>query len=354
MTRRLATLDLLRGIAAIAVLCVHFPFAPDGVALAPKGYLAVDLFFMLSGFVIAQAYGDRLRSRPWFWQFCVTRLIRLWPLYAFASLIGIGVTAAFPAAWQDPTKWVSSLILTALFLPTPAQLSVQPESLYPFDFAAWSLFWELAVNIIYAAIAPRLSTRLLAIIVALGLAAIASICIAGYTVDGGANWRGAVFGVVRSSYGFFAGVALFRIQQRRPAPSLPSFIPACVLILALFLRPSSAFYDLACLAVVFPLLIWISAEASSGRAALGPSLLLGYLSYPIYVLHSPLIDLTTQLRGGVRALAGVSLPAALLLYIVSILVIGWIVGRLFDTPVRAWLNHRFTPHKPAPSAETAP
>jgi peptidoglycan/LPS O-acetylase OafA/YrhL len=342
--RRLAILDLLRGIAAIAVLCVHFPFAPSGLVLAPKGYLAVDLFFILSGFVIAQAYDDRLRSTPWFWRFCVARLIRLWPLYAFASMAGIAAIAFFPAGEQSPAKWASSLILTALFLPAPRQLSVEPGSFFPFNFAAW----------FYAALAPRLSSRLLTMLVGLGVAAVASICIAGYQIDGGANWRGFPFGAVRSWYGFFAGVALFRIHRRWPAPTLPSLIPAALLILALFLRSTSPVYDLVCLLFVFPLVIWIGAHTSPGSSIMAASLFLGYLSYPIYILHSPLINLMTRLRGHSGPLPGVPLLAALLLDLIPILIVGWIVARSFDTPIRAWLTRRFTPHKPVPAAETAP
>ena len=59
---RLETLDLLRGLAALAILARHFPWPEYDVLLLPRSYLAVDLFFTLSGFVIAYSYQHRLEG----------------------------------------------------------------------------------------------------------------------------------------------------------------------------------------------------------------------------------------------------------------------------------------------------
>jgi peptidoglycan/LPS O-acetylase OafA/YrhL len=177
---RFAALDLLRGLAAIAVLLVHFRYGPTGVTLAQKGYLAVDFFFVLSGFVVAHAYEQRLRRGTWLGPFCLTRLLRLYPLYAFASIIGIAAVYFQPGTDRDTGHWAVSILLAVFFLPTPSQFSANPGSLYPFNFAAWSLFWELAVNLLYGVAALQLDKRLLSLLIALGAAGVAVICLSGF------------------------------------------------------------------------------------------------------------------------------------------------------------------------------
>jgi peptidoglycan/LPS O-acetylase OafA/YrhL len=81
-----ATLDGLRGVAAIAVTSLHFRFEL-GKFLLPHSYLAVDFFFVLSGFVLAYAYEDRLSEGMKPIQFLRLRVIRLYPLYLIGTLI---------------------------------------------------------------------------------------------------------------------------------------------------------------------------------------------------------------------------------------------------------------------------
>src|ERR1041385_8149717 len=85
---RFEALDLLRGLAALAVVAFHVPHIPGTLSLAPRGYLAVDLFFALSGFVLAYAYGAELARGGNIRRFMVQRLIRLYPLYLIALLAG--------------------------------------------------------------------------------------------------------------------------------------------------------------------------------------------------------------------------------------------------------------------------
>jgi peptidoglycan/LPS O-acetylase OafA/YrhL len=170
-SREYTALNGMRGVAAIAVMLFH------GVALVgpifPRGYLAVDLFFVLSGFVIAHAYGDRLGSTLSLPDFALIRIIRFWPLYALGLCLGIIrellliVTHSNYALSLPLLIVASGLGLASLPLP----LAQRGDNLFPINVPSWSLFFELLVNIVYAAVRPRLSTTLLVIaIVANGLA----------------------------------------------------------------------------------------------------------------------------------------------------------------------------------------
>ncbi|HLO20601.1 MAG TPA: acyltransferase [Sphingomicrobium sp.] len=353
---RFAALDLLRGLAAIAVLLVHFRYGPTGVTLAQKGYLAVDFFFVLSGFVVAHAYEQRLRRGTWLGPFCLTRLLRLYPLYAFASIIGIAAVYFQPGTDRDTGHWAVSILLAVFFLPTPSQFSANPGSLYPFNFAAWSLFWELAVNLLYGVAAPQLDKRLLSLLIALGAAGVAVICLSGHSLDGGANWPGLLFGTARALFGFFAGAAVFRLHQRRSAPIVPAWLLGCVLILTLSLPLDLAgpLYDLLCVTCLFPMLVWLGAKATAGPALRSVSLTMGYISYGMYVLHTPILDLVHALR--VRTGLEVHAPAPLALagYLISLGTIAWMITRFLDAPTRSWLVRSLTRNKPAPASQSAP
>ena len=84
-------LDGLRGIAALVVVLLHIPqFIKDDTF--PEGYLAVDLFFVISGVVIRQAYEHRLESELSVWRFAWLRIVRLYPLYMLGAMISFTAT----------------------------------------------------------------------------------------------------------------------------------------------------------------------------------------------------------------------------------------------------------------------
>lgn len=111
--RTFHTLDGLRGVAAGTVLIYHFPslWSP---ASAPSAYLAVDLFFLMSGFVIEHAYGQRLATGLGVRRFLLLRLIRLYPLY----LVGTGITALAIAgamlAHQPAVQWTVPMLVGSI------------------------------------------------------------------------------------------------------------------------------------------------------------------------------------------------------------------------------------------------
>jgi peptidoglycan/LPS O-acetylase OafA/YrhL len=165
--QRYITLDAVRGVAALAVVIVHISML-FGLPHQASSGLAVDLFFILSGFVVEHAYGRHLRRDMTFSRFILVRMIRLYPLY----IIGLTTYALFYFARPNvaATEIVPSLMLAFLYLPTPPSLSFDPTFLFPVNPVSWSLFCEFFVNILYALFMVRLNARsLLPIVVVFGV-----------------------------------------------------------------------------------------------------------------------------------------------------------------------------------------
>ena len=133
-------LDALRGVAAISVMLYHFsPFITDGKVL-PSSYLAVDLFFLLSGFVIAHAYDRKIESGMGFGTFLLIRLIRLYPLYLAGTLLGFFYllikNRLIPAEYL-PLSDIAVMLTTGMFF-IPLVGSAY-HTIFPLNPASWSL-----------------------------------------------------------------------------------------------------------------------------------------------------------------------------------------------------------------------
>lgn len=147
---RYATLDGLRGVAAVLVLCYHTHAFQGSAAIAPHGYLAVDFFFMLSGFVIASAYQEKLRAGLPVVDFFRLRMIRLYPVALAGILLGavkLVSQYAINPAHSEPAQWIAlAVFLNALVLPVVSETHFS-GALFPTDGPVWSLFYELLVNV---------------------------------------------------------------------------------------------------------------------------------------------------------------------------------------------------------------
>src|ERR1700753_2687803 len=160
--QRFEILDGLRGIAALSVVTFHFMeiiYSDYSKNFIGHGFLAVDFFFCLSGFVIGYAYDDRIKEMG-VWEFFKSRLIRLHPLVVFGSVLGLlaflfdpfgGNSQAYSAG-----KVVLIFITSALVIPYPV-ITERSFNLFGINAPAWSLFWEYVANIVYAFILCRLS-----------------------------------------------------------------------------------------------------------------------------------------------------------------------------------------------------
>ncbi len=352
-SRHYETLDAMRGIAAFAVLLLHTRHLLGMPDLARSAYLAVDFFFILSGFVVAHAYDARLGAKssasprgglPKI-QFINLRLIRLYPLHLTGILIG--AVAVAPAALAgdyhlSATGVVLALILGGLFLPTP--FVHYPPHLFPLNPPAWSLFFEVLANLAYGLTHRWLTQRvLIAVVAAAGAALCVKAAVTG-TIDGGVRWYSFEAGLARIFFSFPLGVLLYRWQ---------AFIPARLgalgpwpLLAVLFLicmptvpAPWRAVYDLVFVAVAAPLLVAAGTQASPSAAARPFFLALGAISYPLYVLHEPLRNWLV----GAAGTMGVEGTAAGLAYLVAILAIAWAVAPLDAAFRRRLLGRRSRP-----------
>jgi peptidoglycan/LPS O-acetylase OafA/YrhL len=280
---RYEALDGLRGIAALAVLIFHVS-GPFGGVLAPRGYLAVDFFFVLSGFVIAEAYEDRLAAGGWFWPFMRKRLVRLWPLMALGILLGLG---AFLWKWRlggGPQPAALALMLVSALLIIPTAIF---NNTFPYNSGEWTLFYELLVNATYGRVVRYVTTSRLLAFVAVAAAALAFVMIRYHSPFGGglvlSEWPE---GLARAVFSFSAGLLIHRLQPRIRIPALA----AAAGMVAIFSIPALPIptwaVDLPAILLVFPLIVAGAANASGGRA----SRLSGRLSYPLYAIHIPIVS----------------------------------------------------------------
>lgn len=341
---RFMALDLLRGIAALAVVILHVPRPAHAAAWLPQAYLAVDLFFVLSGFVIAHAYGERLARGESVARFMAERLIRLYPLYLLATVIGAALILDQVAANGLPARslaeWSTALGMNLAFLPAPPAGQAQPVQLFPAVFPAWSLMWELLANLAFALLARRLGWPMLGAILGLGLALLIATGWGYGSLDAGVSWSNGWGGGGRVLWGFFAGVALYRLHERFAGLRLPDWALAGALPVSFALSGGWA-GDVALAAIGFPLLVLAGAHARSGVISGPIGAGLGYLSYAVYVLHVPAFNLLDKLS---YRFSGARLPewgaAGTALCVAAILAMAWLAARRFDDPVRASLKSR--------------
>jgi peptidoglycan/LPS O-acetylase OafA/YrhL len=341
---RYTFLDGVRGIAAIFVFTRH---ASDFWGWRPyRSYLAVDLFFLLSGFVIAYAYDERLRNKTMSTrQFLLTRLIRLYPVFllsvVLSSIVMIGKSEMGTQEHPAFGEILGVFALTALFLPARMQGSVQ---LFPLNGPYWSLFYELVTNTLYALLVPILNTYTLAFIVAGSLVAISFGAVLHGNLDMGLYWGLAsnAAGLFRSTFGIFLGLLIYRNTKFLTryfgglvSPWYGVLGMALVLATPMFAR-FNAEMDLLAVAVIFPLCLILASQDRPSR--MDPVfLVLGSASYPIYVLHVPIIALISfSIAGRIGYFPPVG-GAVLLAGIVALSV--WIV-KIYDLPARKWLSKR--------------
>lgn len=355
-------LDGLRGVAAVTVVLFHITeaYALDQplVHVINHGYLAVDFFFLLSGFVIAYAYDDRW-PRMGQWEFYKRRLIRLQPMVVMGSVIGAatfylqGGSYFPPIAGTSVTRLLLVMLLGCTLLPLPVPMDIRGwQEMHPLDGPAWSLFFEYIANILYAVGLRRLSNRVLGVLALLAACLLVEVAVFGPRGDLIGGWSLNVpqmhIGFARLLFPFLAGLLLmrsgWRIQTRYPFT-----ISAVLLLLALCLPRvggaqhlwANGMYDSLCVMVVFPLVIAIGAgEQRDGGASIRVARFFGDLSYPLYITHYPLIYIYTAwvVQQHVPAARGAVWGAVL--FIAAVLM-AWACLKLYDEPVRRWLSRRF-------------
>jgi peptidoglycan/LPS O-acetylase OafA/YrhL len=331
----------IRGVAALVVVidhCSAFGWFPGELArkFVEYGSLAVDLFFVMSGFVIAHAYSDKLSRGMTTRNFLLTRLVRLYPLY----VLGIGIGCITPIVSlvhqgritdaQIPV--VASVPFASAMLPSPIAVSWS-QVLYPLNGPAWSLFFELLVNILYAATWRRWTKG--NILVVMGLSAAALLWSHDFT--GGWNWASLPVGFWRVLYSFPAGVLIYLFYKegcRIPLIYFPIMVLAfglCLLLPGFWCKAFAVFAG-------FPTMIAFSARIEPAGVLASICGKLGAASYAIYAIHDPLLWLANNIwskfgPGQNSLLLGAAFTCAI---IPACLVI----DHVFDQPIRSALMRK--------------
>ncbi|MFJ9902542.1 acyltransferase family protein [Streptomyces sp. NPDC101152] len=341
------TLHGIRGVAALCIVILHSPrlFGPAPVFLA----LAVDLFFALSGFVLAHAYEDRLRRGMTPLAFLRQRWARLYPLYAVGFLLGV-VHAVLCITYNSPTEHWSwrelyiALPFAAFMLPVPAV-----QGLFPLNGPMWSIFFELLANLLWVAFwRPLQSVRILfgTVLVCGGLYVCALMYVEAPAL--GLTWTTFPGGLARVCYSFGAGLLVHRLRPRLRTPRVPPLMLMGVLpVMALF-RPGPIVQLLSVL-LVFPLVVLLGAGSEPRAATQGIYASLGKASYCVYVLHRPLAAL---LYAAALQFAGWRLEAIApwggLLFLAGLVAAGLVLTDVFETPARRWLTRRLSGKREEP------
>ena len=361
-------LDGLRGVAALLVVWYHVfeGYAFAGGTLIESinhGYLAVDFFFILSGFVIGYAYDDRWGRSLTMKNFFKRRLIRLHPMVIMGAVLGVVTFCIQGGVQWDGAHVATSMIMLALlcamfFIPAYPGAGYEVRGngeMFPLNGPSWSLFFEYIGNLLYALFIHRLSTRMLTAFVVLlgaGLACFAIFDVSGYgnmgvgwTLDA-VNFLG---GLLRMLFPFSLGMLLSR--NFRPVKVRGAFWICTAVLLALFVVPYlegtepicwNGLYEAFCNIVVFPLLIILGASGNTtDKVSTGICKFLGDISYPLYITHYPFMYLFyAWLIKNEYFTFGETWQVALCVYVWNI-VVAYLCLKLYDEPVRRWLTRRF-------------
>ena len=343
--KRYETLDALRGVAALAVLIFHLSAFGLGANLAPHAYLAVDFFFVLSGFVIAHAYGEALASSLSWFDFARRRVFRLFPLALFGAVFGLAVLLLkwklFPGREGALGDIVTSGVLNLFLLPSFFSGPIYDNAIFPGDGPLWSLFFELAINLAWAGIAARWGSRRLVLLVVASGACLTALAVGHGSTRMGVEPQSFWGGAARAAFGFTLGVLIhgwlgrFNGRAWRGGALVATAalgFAFCAPTILVHSRVQALIWDLSWILVGLPVIVIFGA---SQRAPRRLARLLGDLSYPLYVLHWPCLAIMSGLRQKVfRGIDPIVFYAAAVLGIIAV---SWLVLKVYDEPLRRWL-----------------
>ncbi|MDO5523278.1 MAG: acyltransferase [Bacteroidia bacterium] len=357
-------LNGLRGIAALMVIWFH---VFEAFATSPidqkfnHGYLAVDFFFILSGFVIGYAYDDRW-DRMSKKDFFKRRLIRLHPLIILGTVLGV-ITFLIQGSEQwDGTKVSLSMVMLAMLMHLfliPAAPGAGAEvrgnaEMYPLNGPAWTLFFEYIGNILYALFLRKLSTKALTVVVVLAGAGLASFAVFNFSGYGhlGVGWSmldyNLIGGFLRLLFAFSMGLLMSR--KFKPANIKGAFWISSAAIIVLLSLPyiggeeamwMNGLYDAVCIIVVFPILLHIGASGKTDtKFTTSMCKFLGDISYPLYIVHYPFMYLFYSWVWKNGLTFAQTWHITLVLFFGNIL-LAYLALKLYDEPVRKYLTRRF-------------
>jgi len=349
--RTFYTLDGLRAVGAFLVVMRHVPFLFGPIAV-PESFLAVDLFYLVSGFVVAHAYRERLAAGGFVWTFVKTRLIRLYPLYACGLILGI-VAAVLsivtdPAGWWTPSKLLIAITTGLFMIPFMPGLPANGSSL---DGPTWTLVPELVANFAYALLVRWLTLPVLAAIILVSGAGVVFSEFHYQTLDVGFGATQQWAALARVGFSFFTGVVVFRlVGHHQTHATWASWGIVLLMTAALAWSPTDAqkpWFELAMVGLGFPLLLVLAGRFEPGPVSGRLFSFTGLISYGIYIVHQPLGNLARLALGRDTDipddLSGLAYGAV---FLVVLVLVAWRLDRDVDAPVRRILRRRFITERP--------
>jgi len=342
--QRYQGLDALRGVAAAAIVIVHYDLY-RGVPSFSGGVLAVDIFFALSGFVIADAYEQKLRNGMSSARFVSMRFLRFYPVYLVGLAISLSalVFRGFfgNAGWEgvDPT----AIFLSIFMIPSIHRANVPEVHLFILNIVVWSLFFEFLVNAIFGFLLYNLKTRTLMGLCFFLLPIVVFYSISYNGVDAGFDWGTFNFGFVRAFISFTVGMVVFRVRDSLPVNRIAMSISPLVLVGALISRSymqDVSIFDILFISMLVPLMLAFNANKVEFPIFASLFRFLAYVSYALYMIHVPL----NAFFGGVyhryfSSSLVLSLGFASFCFFLTI-AFSYLVTRFIDDPVRVWLKAR--------------
>ncbi len=353
-------LDATRGVAALCVTLLHIQmyYSKNAIYL-PHAYLAVDFFFMLSGFVLAHSYEPKFSTGMTWCKFMRIRVIRLYPLLIAGLVVGIAYVVLrnmFLPKYATPASELFmaigfGLLLVPTFTDTGATLNAP----------SWSIFFELVVNAFYRFLGKKISNTLLLFIILFFFAVLGVLAWfsdwQGITIPANRSCAAnravgfLLMGSARVGFCFFAGVWLYRLFTRQRFPKSLGAHPliASIVLVGIFCAPETFpdTYNFLVTVLIFPIVILAAASFKPANIWATLSKFGGWISYPLYAIHMPVAAITTAALVHFRMYDLLS-PTIRVSAILCVSVIAAaLLGKFFDDPIRAFLARRAGPKRSA-------
>lgn len=353
-SQHIPSLDLCRGLAAMVVMLLHMDFLFFGIdsnshKLFPRGYLCVDFFFLLSGYVIANSYDWKFSNGLSARAFVGVRIARLWPLVVVTCFAGflLALVRSFllEGSFKPDSAMMFDLMLNLAILP-----ALSAGAVFPFNPAAWSIFFEFVINIFYAALYRVMHIGILAAAIALALIGLVVSAVANNTLDVGWSLSNMVFAWPRVFYSFLLGVAIFRFRA-----TLQVGRPAYVLVALLLIAGAamsvptngqagwSGYFDLFVTALFLPILLIVSIGTRLPPWADSLALFLGGISYSVYLWHTPMLVAYSAI---LKRIPGQTfdkfVPWAGIIFIPLLICASYLTWAFFERPAQKWLRDKFS------------
>ena len=355
-------LDALRGVAAIVVVLFHVLEIYSGgdhvKQFINHGYLAVDFFFMLSGYVMAHAYDDRW-GKMTLKAFFKRRLIRLHPMIIAGMTVGaicffFQESSLFPnIARTSVWEMLFVFIIGCTLVPVPPSMDIRGWSeMHPLNGPAWSLFLEYIANILHAVILRRLSKIILGLFVFIAAVALVHLAVTSPNGDVIGGWSIEAeqlrIGFTRLLFPYMAGMLLRRAIT--PGEGKETFLLSAILLISVLSFPrvggsdrlwANGLYDSLAIIIMFPIIIYLGAIGKTSSQAIEKvCVFLGDISYPVYIIHFPIayIFYAWVVNNNIPMEKGVVVGLGLLLFTI---LLSYALLKLYDEPVRKWLAGKF-------------